>query len=210
MRYGRRRRPGADIERVPQHRDRSVPLTGERLLIGRAADSDLVVDDVLVSRRHAEVRAVKGPGWEVVDVGSHNGTFVNGRRVDREPFVAGDVLMIGRHTFRLDGDALREEVDTGEVAYAALGLTVRLPGAGVLVEDVTFALDSRSLLGIVGPSGSGKSTLVRALTGFQMATEGDVRYGDASLYAQYDALRRRLGYVPQDDIVHEHLQRTIC
>ena len=197
--------PSADLEAAPERRARSVRLTGERLLIGRAADSDLVVDDVLVSRRHAEVRAVDGRSWEVVDLGSHNGTFVNGQRVDREPFAAGDVLMIGRHTFRLDGDTLREDVDTGEVAYAALGLTVRLPDAGVLLEGVTFTLDSKSLLGVVGPSGSGKSTLIRALTGFQMATEGDVRYGDASLYAQYDALRRRVGYVPQDDVVHEHL-----
>ncbi len=197
--------PSAELEAATERRARSVRVSGERLLIGRAADSDLVVDDVLVSRRHAEVRAVDGGAWEVVDLGSHNGTFVNGQRVDRERFATGDVLMIGRHTFRLDGDTLREDVDTGEVAYAALGLTVRLPDAGVLLEGVTFTLDSKSLLGVVGPSGSGKSTLIRALTGFQMATEGDVRYGDASLYAQYDALRRRVGYVPQDDVVHEHL-----
>ncbi len=61
------------------------------------------------------------------------------------------------------------------------------------------------MLAVVGPSGAGKSTLLGALTGFRMADEGDVRYGDRSLYREYEALRPRVGYVPQDDIVHREL-----
>ena len=91
------------------------------------------------------------------------------------------------------------------MAYAAVDLSVRLPGGTVLLDDVSFSLEPRSMLAVIGPSGSGKSTLMNALTGFRFATDGDVRYDDQSLYANYDALRRRIGFVPQDDVVHTEL-----
>jgi ABC-type multidrug transport system ATPase subunit len=69
----------------------------------------------------------------------------------------------------------------------------------------SFALDDQSLLAILGPSGAGKSTLTKALTGYQPATEGRVPYDGRDLYGSYDELRRRIGYVPQDDILHPQL-----
>jgi ABC-type multidrug transport system ATPase subunit len=75
----------------------------------------------------------------------------------------------------------------------------------VLLRDVGFALEERSLLAVVGPSGAGKSTLLRALTGFRPADEGSVSYADRDLYAEYDELRARIGLVPQDDILHKEL-----
>jgi ABC-type multidrug transport system ATPase subunit len=173
--------------------------------VGRDPDSDLVVEDLLVSRRHAELRKRKDGSIEVVDLESYNGTYVNGHRVERAVLQEHDVVMVGSHSYRLAGGWLEEEVDTGEIAFAASGLTVRLPGGQLLVDDIEFSLDARTMLGIVGPSGAGKSTLVKALAGLVVATEGDVLYDHSSLYANYDALRRRIGYVPQDDIVHRDL-----
>jgi ABC-type multidrug transport system ATPase subunit len=173
--------------------------------VGRDPDSDLVVDDLLVSRRHAELLRRPDGSIEVLDLDSYNGTYVNGHRVDRIVLQDHDVFMVGSHSFRLVGGWLEEEVDTGEIAFAASGLTVRLPTGQLLVDDVEFSLDARTMLGIVGPSGAGKSTLVKALSGLVVATEGDVLYDHASLYASYEALRRRIGYVPQDDIVHKEL-----
>jgi len=57
----------------------------------------------------------------------------------------------------------------------------------------------------VGPSGAGKTTLLNALTGFRPADQGAVFYGGRNLYTEYEELRRRIGYVPQDDIVHAQL-----
>ena len=71
---------------------------------------------------------------------------------------------------------------------------------------MSFSLDSSSLLAIVGPSGAGKSVLMNALTGVRMASDGDVLYDHQSLYAGYDALRHRVGYVPQDDVLHESIK----
>ncbi len=78
-------------------------------------------------------------------------------------------------------------------------------GPKQLMHDVTFRLPARSLLGVVGPSGAGKSTLLNALTGFRPADAGAVRYAGRDLYAEYDELRRRIGYVPQADPLHGQL-----
>ena len=183
----------------------SFPLSANVLRIGRDPDSDLVVDDLQVSRRHAEIRSLGDGRYEAIDLGSHNGTFVNGRRIDRAVLEELDVVSVGRNSYRLSDGRLDEYVDTGEVTYAAVDLTVRLANGTVLLDGASFSLGPRSMLGVIGPSGSGKSTLLGALTGFRMAGEGDVRYGNRSLYADYEALRQRIGYVPQDDIVHSEL-----
>jgi ABC-type multidrug transport system ATPase subunit len=183
----------------------SFPISANVLRIGRDPESDVVVEDLLVSRRHAEIRSLGDGRYEAIDLGSHNGTFVNGRRIDRAVLEELDVVSVGRNSYRLVEHRLDEYVDTGEVAYAAIDLTVRLTNGTVLLDAASFSLESRAMLGVIGPSGSGKSTLLGALTGFRMANEGDVLYGDRSLYVDYDALRQRIGYVPQDDIVHPEL-----
>jgi pSer/pThr/pTyr-binding forkhead associated (FHA) protein len=65
---------------------------------GRHPDSDIFLDDITVSRRHAEVRRVDD-GYEVADVGSLNGTYLNRERVEKGRLSDGDELQIG--TFKL-------------------------------------------------------------------------------------------------------------
>lgn len=173
--------------------------------IGRAPDNDIVVDDVIVSRHHAELRGSADTGYELADLGSFNGTYLNGRITSRAKVVEGDILSVGRSKFLLRGGALEEYVDSGNVSFEAKGLTVETPHGLVILDDVSFALAERSLMAVVGPSGSGKSTLLNALTGFRPAQRGAVLYDGRDLYATYDDLRHRIGYVPQDDILHTQL-----
>lgn len=71
-----------------------LPLGGERLLIGRSRDCDLVLPDVLLSRRHAELYRT-ARGWLVRDLGSMNGTRVNGERIESERVLFdGDVVAV--------------------------------------------------------------------------------------------------------------------
>jgi pSer/pThr/pTyr-binding forkhead associated (FHA) protein len=63
--------------------------------VGRHPDSDIFLDDVTVSRRHAEFRR-EGSRFSVHDVGSLNGTYVNGERTDDRPLVTGDEVQIGK------------------------------------------------------------------------------------------------------------------
>jgi len=182
-----------------------MPLPAKALGIGRSADNGVVVADLGVSRHHAELRRLPGGEYEIADLGSHNGTFLNGQRVTKATVTGADVIGIGPATFRLVGDELQEFVDGGDVSLDARGLTVTLPNGKVLLDDVRFALGERCLLGVIGPSGAGKSTLLGALTGMRPATAGSVFYDGRDLYANYAELRHRIGLVPQENILHTQL-----
>ena len=176
-----------------------------RIRIGRDPRNDVVLTDLQISRFHAEVRRV-GDTFQVVDLGSRNGTYLNGRQVQKPTVVhAGDVVSVGRHELLFDGHGLHDHVDTGPASLLADDLTVRI-GTKVLLDDVSFALSEGSLLAVIGPSGCGKSTLIKALTGLRPATQGRIWYGGRDLYADYAQLRYRLGMVPQDDVLHKQLK----
>ncbi|MEU6227918.1 FHA domain-containing protein [Streptomyces sp. NPDC047042] len=182
------------------------PLSTRTVRIGRATDNDLIVDDLLVSRRHAELRSRADGTYEIVDLGSHNGTFLNGRPVARELVIPGDIVGVGHSAFCLVGDQLQEYVDTGEVSLDVQDLTVAVDhGRKTLLEGVSFPVGEKCLLAVVGPSGAGKSTLLNALTGQRPADHGTVLYDGRDLYRDYAELRQRIGLVPQDDILHAQL-----
>jgi ABC-type multidrug transport system ATPase subunit len=173
--------------------------------IGRAPDNDLVVDDLLVSRYHAELRRTPDGQYEITDLGSHNGTYVNGRRVSGQPLTDSDTVGIGHSTFRLTGGRLRQFVDDGEVTVAAQELVVTVAGGKVLLDRVSFAMPEKCLVGVIGPSGAGKSTLLSAMTGMRPADTGTVTYDNRDLYQDYAELRHRIGLVPQENILHTQL-----
>ena len=73
----------------------SLPLN-RTLSIGRVPGNDIVISDTAMSRQHARV-VVSDEGISLVDLGSLNGTFINGERVNEERFLAdGDVIRVGR------------------------------------------------------------------------------------------------------------------
>ncbi|WP_409474207.1 FHA domain-containing protein [Streptomyces sp. HC307] len=182
------------------------PLPRRTVRIGRDEDNDLVVDDLLVSRRHAELRAHTDGTYEIVDLGSHNGTYLNGLQVTAALINPGDIVGIGHSDFCLVGDQLQEYVDTGEISLDVQDLTVAVDrGSKTLLDDVSFPVGEKCLLAVVGPSGAGKSTLLNALTGQRPADHGTVLYDGRDLYHDYAELRQRIGLVPQDDILHAQL-----
>ncbi|MFD5426679.1 FHA domain-containing protein [Streptomyces sp. NPDC127084] len=187
------------------------PLPSRTIRIGRSPDNDLVIEDLIVSRRHAELRALPDGSYEIADLGSHNGTYLNGQRITRAAVTPADILGIGHSTFCLVGDELQEFVDYGEVSLDVQDLAVSVTdgkgGTKLLLDHVSFPVGEKCLLGVVGPSGAGKSTLLNALTGLRPANHGTVLYDGRDLYRDYAELRRRIGLVPQDDILH--LQLTV-
>ncbi|MEU8590672.1 FHA domain-containing protein [Streptomyces sp. NPDC048664] len=205
--------PGADAGASPVHGDRS-PTTfhqfslGRVMRIGRALENELVVSDLQVSRHHAEFRATPDGRFEIHDLGSHNGTYVNGVPIAKGGSALlgpNDIVGVGHSTFRLINDRLEEFVDTGEVSFSARHLTVTVDGGKQILKDVSFGVPEKSLIAVIGPSGSGKSTLLKALTGYRPANQGDVLYDNRNLYKQFAELRQRIGLVPQDDILHKEL-----
>ncbi|MEU6867196.1 FHA domain-containing protein [Streptomyces sp. NPDC046876] len=181
---------------------------GRVMRIGRALDNELVVSDLQVSRHHAEFRSAGGR-FEIHDLGSHNGTYVNGQPLPKSGTALlgpNDIVGVGHSTFRIVGDRLEEFVDSGDVSFSARHLTVTVDGGKQILKDVTFGVPEKSLIGVIGPSGSGKSTLLKALTGYRPADQGEVLYDNRNLYKQFAELRQRIGLVPQDDILHKELK----
>ncbi|WP_229870794.1 ABC transporter ATP-binding protein/permease [Streptomyces phaeofaciens] len=205
--------PGVGAGAPPVYGDRS-PTTfhqfslGRVMRIGRALENDLVVSDLQVSRNHAEFHSTPDGRMEIRDLGSHNGTYVNGQPIAKggtQLLGPTDIVGVGHSTFRIVGDRLEEFVDTGEVSFSARHLTVTVDGGKQILKDVSFGVPEKSLIAVIGPSGSGKSTLLKALTGYRPANQGDVLYDNRNLYKQFAELRQRIGLVPQDDILHKEL-----
>ncbi|BET50992.1 FHA domain-containing protein [Kitasatospora aureofaciens] len=205
--------PGGAAGAPPAHGDRS-PTTfhqfslGRVMRIGRALENDLVVSDLQVSRNHAEFHSTPDGRMEIRDLGSHNGTYVNGQPIAKggsQLLGPTDIVGVGHSTFQIVGDRLEEFVDTGEVSFSARHLTVTVDGGKQILKDVSFGVPEKSLIAVIGPSGSGKSTLLKALTGYRPADQGEVLYDNRNLYKQFAELRQRIGLVPQDDILHKEL-----
>jgi ABC-type multidrug transport system ATPase subunit/pSer/pThr/pTyr-binding forkhead associated (FHA) protein len=193
------------VDRRPTTR---LPLPAKVLRIGRTPDNDLVVSDLGVSRKHAELRKSQSGMYQIVDLGSHNGTYVNGVRVDQAEVSEDDIISIGHATFRLADGELREYVDEGAVSFEARDLLVRVTDNGkpkMLLEGITFPLPERSFMAVIGPAGAGKTTLLNALTGKRPANQGTVLYDNRDLYKSYEELRHRIGLVPQQSVTHDQL-----
>jgi pSer/pThr/pTyr-binding forkhead associated (FHA) protein len=73
-------------------------LTGDETRLGRHPDSEIMLDDITVSRRHASIERTS-QGYVVTDAGSLNGTYVNQERIERALLHHGDELQVGK--FRL-------------------------------------------------------------------------------------------------------------
>jgi ABC-type multidrug transport system ATPase subunit len=184
--------------------DDGIDLKGRSVVrIGRAVDNDLALDDLRASRRHAELARV-GPAFQIRDLGSSNGTFVNGHRITTAAIADGDFVGIGGQTLQLVGDRLRIVGTRDSAWFGAVDLVVSV-GRRRILDEVGFALEPSSLLAVVGPSGSGKTTLLNALTGFRPADSGHVVFEGRDLYDTYQSVRTRMGLVPQADILHTQL-----
>ena len=90
-----------------------IPLEREEVLLGRALEADVRVNDPKVARRHARINMVFNEGtraneYVLTDFGSRNGTFLNGQRVTSEILQNGDKITIGEHILRFD---LLDEID---------------------------------------------------------------------------------------------------
>lgn len=101
---------------VPTGGGDPIPLLGEKLLVGRRSSCDIKLDFQNVSSHHCELEFRDGY-WYVRDLGSSNGTKVNGERITDSAILPGDELRIAKHTFEVQyevvaGAAAPEREDT--------------------------------------------------------------------------------------------------
>ncbi|MGN6362570.1 MAG: ATP-binding cassette domain-containing protein [Thermomicrobiales bacterium] len=177
---------------------------GKPIRIGRDPDNDLVFSSRLVSRYHAVVEP--GPeGFRLRDLGSSNGTFVNGAEVKATILHDGDEIWVGDERFIFDRREILRSVEPRGIRIDVTNLTKKVKGNKILLHDITLSVLPGEFVAIVGGSGAGKTTLMDAISGVRPASGGRVLYNGRDYYRNLPLFRNVLGYVPQDDIIHTAL-----
>lgn len=209
---------GATAQAGPQH---LALLRGSRGIvrmpigtggvIGRAAGQvEFVLDHPHVSRRHARLTTTDGRVL-LHDLGSANGTFVNGRRVTRQLALdRGDRIDVGPFSMEFDGAALvsRSRSNNIELTARQLKRVVKDRSTGkplTLLDDVSLVFRPREFVCLLGPSGSGKTTLLAMLSGRNPPDKGTVLVNGEDLYANFAAMKQDIAVVPQKDVLHDSL-----
>ncbi len=183
-----------------------VEFRGNSMVLGRDPQSDVRLDYPMVSWHHARLTR-EANGILVEDLGSRNGTFVGGVRVNGKVLARpGQEIGLGSYRFQLlEGGQLARREYHGNLTIEAAEVVVNAPNGKRLIEPVSMTVFPSELVALMGPAGAGKTTLLKALNGYTKPVEGKVLFNGASLYDYYDRFRQQLGYVPQDDIVHAQL-----
>ena len=179
----------------------------QQAVIGRDPACEVHLDHPSVSRRHAEIRRQPDGSFVIRDLGSANGTFVDGQRVVAWlPLTKGAVVQIGPYklVYDLEARALTTSMSRGH-RLDTVNLGKQVGGGRMILTDVSLAVLAGEFVSLVGGSGAGKSTLLRAMNGFNPATHGQMLIDGEQLYPNLDAYRMIMGYVPQDDIIHREL-----
>ena len=171
----------------------------ERLTVGRDPGNDVVLDDPNVSRWHLEV-VRQGDGFAVHDLGSRNGTWVDGRRVGRARIDPGGSLRVGRFRIFVEHDGLVGREDRREACLEASSIRVTRGGTDI-VAGASFEVRSGELVAIIGRSGCGKTTLIKALAGVMEPDDGAVTLDGEPVRSHLP----EIGYLPQDESVHPQL-----
>lgn len=201
---------GGDFYEPAGECTRALQVSPKNINIGRDPSNDLALDHPMVSRRHARITARDGKHF-IEDLGSANGTYVNGKMISGyEELLPASLVQICGYRYFFDGWTLTEYDDNSgqlRVEIKDLGKTVTLPGgrARQLLNGINITIQPREFVAILGGSGAGKSTLMGALSGMNPATSGEIVVNGRSLYKEYESFRSIIGYVPQDDIVYREL-----
>lgn len=176
----------------------------DKIRIGRSADNDIVTDpnDRTVGRWHAELVRENG-AWFIIDLRSKNGVYVNDVRIrDKHRLSASDNIFICLHQFNLEEGYrdLRQEV-----AIEANGVEKKYANGYVGLKKLDLKVAYSKFIAVMGPSGCGKSTLLKVLNGDNPASDGQVLIHGLDLVKHYNLVKKKIGYVPQDDIIHRDL-----
>ena len=106
----------------------SFETAGARTLIGRSPDCDVFLDDVTVSRRHAEI-VREGDDYVIRDLGSLNGTFVNRHRIESSVLSADDEVQIGKYRMTFLCHATLASARVGDLSHEPLSERGEPPGS---------------------------------------------------------------------------------
>lgn len=169
---------------------------------------------VMISLRHARLEPQQDGSVLVVDLGSRNGTYINGKRIFPEKPVAikrGERFFVGPYALRLDSSPLGQSVEQSDENLSLEAKEICWhgpnpnPQSRAIVDRVSFKTLPGDCVALLGPSGAGKTSLLNLLAGHERPSRGQVLFNGQDLNTMFEALRGAIGYVPQDDLIHPEL-----
>lgn len=185
---------------------KKLALHTKPLSIGRSQNNDVILKHPGVSKHHARIGMRNGKP-QVQDLGSHNGTRVNGE------YIQGIVTL-------QDYDVV--EIIDYQMIYCKglLYYLTRVEGVHLIIENmnksvnngkkkllqhINLEIKSNDFVAIIGGSGAGKTTLMNAISGFDQQHTGKVYFNGNDLRKDFHNLKDLIGYVPQQEILYENL-----
>lgn len=206
-----------DPRRVPERNLSDLFAGADRLTIGTAASNTCRLVDPSLSRAHAEIWRA-GADVLIKDLGSRNGTLLDGRRITGvERLTAGSRLTLGRLPFVADAPCWVPALPAAPaIDVRFVDVSVDIAGRRRL-HGVSLGAGHGEMVGLLGPSASGKSTLLKALSGSQAIAGGELYVNGRPMRQQpgrwnwftslmgYEGDTYEVGFVQQIDLIQPEL-----
>ena len=110
-------------------------LTKEYTTIGRISDNDIHIDNLAVSGHHARILTILNDSF-LEDLGSTNGTYVNGKLIKKHPLVSGDMIAVGKHILRYElENAANDDDDEDEESEFEKTMIIRPDAMGLPAKE---------------------------------------------------------------------------
>lgn len=194
-----------------------------KVLIGRDASCDLVLDRAYVSRKHAMI-TTRGGVYYLSDRGSSSGTFLNGVQITGEtPLQERDRISLGDCNYIYSGGRLVFAKNDSETTRGVLRRTdpgrrpvvlradiatkqvknLNGPGMKELIRDIHVEIREGTSVAMLGTAGAGKSTVMNCLNGMDLiGVRGNVNYRGVDLIHNFEQMKCLIGSVPQKKVFH--------
>ena len=194
-----------------------LPPNVAEINIGRSGGKGILLDGNAVSENHASFFTAQ-KGWAVVDHDSTNGVFHNGRRIGSPKYLKpGDCIRITNVHFFFLGDSIvyqrsctqeKNHEKPAENNSQGNSLSIHIVERSVwqrtkklmLLQNINMTVNASEMVLILGGSGAGKTTFMNAVMGYEKA-EGKILHGDTDIYEDFESVKYRIGFVPQQDLL---------
>jgi adenylate cyclase len=152
----------AEAYLVPEHEPLSRRLLGALTSLGRHPENNIEVADRSVSKFHAQILRTPDDSWLIQDLGSRNGTYLDGRRIDKSPLRHGSDVVFGTVRFRFAVDRMQQVTATlGQGLGAAGGVTL-LGASQVGRATVAFSQDKSFAIELADDVGDSNESFLPA------------------------------------------------
>ncbi len=174
--------------------------------VGRTIDNEIVINHPSISAHHASI-CKKGNVYEIEDLNSRNGVYINGRKIIKSIISSDDKVTLGIYPINISSEnVLKTYKGDVKLDLKTVNFEVTQKGAvKQILSDISLTVFPSEFVGLIGPSGSGKTTLLNIINGYSIPSVGEVLINSNNLHSNYELFRGNIGFVPQDDIIHREL-----